>query len=241
MCKGVARGSHILAFARFQSSFTSAAPPSSAPNQLLNSFTRLKNAMESSKSNLSSQDKMTLATGPGQIHPALIQGGVVHAAGRGLLSASSLLASSSPGLLHRLRSSPSLSRLRSLGKKPSKSPLPPGVITDGHASEYFLGGPLPPPTPRELISLSTPPNPQASSFVALGPPPPPQTTLSAMADLPSTIRGDEAGRYAYSAMRGEKYNSRGPLYDSMAYVDNKPEEKHDHLRLDEHGPGDTSR
>ena len=197
--------------------------------------------MASSKSSFSSKDKMTLAAGPGQSHSELTQGGIVHAAGRALLGASSLLASSSPGLLHRLKGSPGLSRLKPLGKKPSKSPLSQGIMNDGHASEYFLGGPLAPPSPHELISLSTSPNPQATSFVALGPPPQSPTTISVMTDLPSTIRGDEAGRYAYSAMRGEKYNSRGPLYDSMAYVDNRPEEKHDHLRLDEHRPGDTSR
>lgn len=55
----------------------------------------------------------------------------------------------------------------------------------------------------------------------------------------SALRDNDDFRKAIALMRGEKYDSRGPLYDTP-FVEREPKEKFDQLRLHEHAPQGTA-
>ena len=46
----------------------------------------------------------------------------------------------------------------------------------------------------------------------------------------SQIRSSKSGNEGYAALRGEKYNRKGPLYDNLAFADAKPEKDSEDLR-----------
>lgn len=46
----------------------------------------------------------------------------------------------------------------------------------------------------------------------------------------SQIRSSKSGNEGYAALRGEKYNSKGPLYDNLAFADAKPDEDSEDVR-----------
>lgn len=44
------------------------------------------------------------------------------------------------------------------------------------------------------------------------------------------LRSSKSGNEGYAALRGEKYNRKGPLYDDLAFADAKPEEDSEDVR-----------
>ena len=46
----------------------------------------------------------------------------------------------------------------------------------------------------------------------------------------SQVRSSKSGNEGYAALRGEKYNSKGPLYDDLAFADAKPKEDSEDVR-----------